>query len=120
VAQRLDNAQLGGTVLGEFHSDLFKVGVGTAHHDAAGTVGRVHPTGEEEAGACFLQAVEVARRQRAKSCELRAATSLARLWQQQGKRKEARRMPTEIYNWSTEGFDTKDLRDAGALLKELA
>jgi hypothetical protein len=45
---------------------------------------------------------------------------LARLWQQQGKKEEARRMPTEIYNWSTEGFDTKDLRDAGALLKELA
>jgi predicted ATPase len=62
----------------------------------------------------------VARRQQAKSWELRAATSLARLWQQQGKRAEARELLAPIYDWFTEGFDTADLCDARALLEELA
>jgi predicted ATPase len=62
----------------------------------------------------------VARQQEAKSLELRAATSLARLWQQQGKRDEARQLLAEVYGWFTEGFDTKDLQDAKALLRELA
>jgi predicted ATPase len=56
----------------------------------------------------------------AKSFELRATTRLARLWQQQGKKTEAWQMLTEIYNWFTEGFDTADLKDAKALLEELA
>jgi len=56
----------------------------------------------------------------AKSFELRATTSLARLWQQQGKKAEARQMLTEIYGWFTEGFDTADLKEAKALLEELA
>ena len=65
-----------------------------------------------EAEACFRQALDVARRQQAKSWELRAAMSLARLWQQQGKRAEARELLAPIYGWFTEGFDTADLQDA--------
>jgi len=75
---------------------------------------------EKEAEECFLQAIEITRRQSAKSLELRAVMSLARLWQQQGKREEARRMLAEIYGWFTEGFDTADLKEAKALLDELA
>jgi predicted ATPase len=66
---------------------------------------------EEEAEACFHKAIEIARHQQAKSLELRAVMSLARLWQQQGKRDEARQMLAEIYGWFTEGFDTKDLQE---------
>jgi class 3 adenylate cyclase/predicted ATPase len=73
-----------------------------------------------EAEACFQQALETARELSARSFELRAATSLARLWQQQGRRVEARQLLAEIYNWFTEGFDTKDLQEAKALLQELA
>jgi len=73
-----------------------------------------------EAEECFHKAIEVARQQGAKSLELRAAMSLARLWQQQGKQHEARNMLSEIYNWFTEGFDTADLRAAKALLDDLA
>jgi predicted ATPase len=69
---------------------------------------------------CFQQAIEIAHSQQAKSWELRAAVSLARLWQQQGKQVEARTLLSEIYNWFTEGFDTKDMQDAKALLQELA
>jgi hypothetical protein len=72
----------------------------------------------EEAEACFQKAIEVARQQQAKSLELRAAMSLARLWQQ-GKKEEARAMLAEIYGWFTEGFGTKDLQEAKALLAEL-
>jgi ribosomal protein L40E len=75
---------------------------------------------EAEAETCFHGAIEIARRQRAKSFELRAVTSLARLWQQQGKNKEARKILAEIYGWFTEGFDTPDLKDAEALLDELS
>ena len=74
---------------------------------------------EGEAETCFHRAIEIARRQEAKSLELRAATSLTRLWQQQGKKEEAHKMLAEIYNWFTEGFDTKDLQEAKALLEEL-
>jgi len=73
-----------------------------------------------EAEACLHQALAIARRQQAKSWELRAAMSLARLWQHQGKRTEARQLLAEIYNWFTEGFDTADLQEARALLEELA
>ncbi|HVQ38509.1 MAG TPA: hypothetical protein VMS31_13305, partial [Pyrinomonadaceae bacterium] len=72
------------------------------------------------AEACFHQAIEIARRQRAKSWELHAALSLARLWQKQGKRMEARDMLTEIYGWFSEGFETFDLLQAGTLLDELS
>jgi tetratricopeptide (TPR) repeat protein len=94
----------------------------------------------EEAEECFCQALDVARRQEAKSLELQAATSLARLWQQQAlklgaegleqgarntqhatrnKLKAAHKMLSEVYNWFTEGFDTKDLQEAKALLTSL-
>jgi predicted ATPase len=66
------------------------------------------------------RALDVARRQEAKSLELRAAMSLSRLWQQQGQRVEARQLLAEIYGWFTEGFDTADLQEAKALLEELA
>jgi predicted ATPase len=72
-----------------------------------------------EAEACFLKAINIARQQQAKSWELRASVSLARLWQQQGKHAEAHQMLAEIYHWFTEGFDTKDLQEAKALLDEL-
>jgi predicted ATPase len=74
---------------------------------------------EVEPEAYFQKALAIARRQHAKSLELRAATSLARLWQQQGKRREAHRLLSEVYTWFTEGFDTKDLQEAKALLGEL-
>jgi len=74
---------------------------------------------EAEAEACFLKAIEIARHQQAKSLELRAAMSLARLWQQQGKQAEAHHLLAEIYGWFTEGFDTKDLQEAKTLLEEL-
>ena len=75
---------------------------------------------EAEAEASLHKAIEVARDQSAKSWELRATTSLARLWQKQGKQEEARRVLAEIYGWFTEGFDTRDLQEAEALLAELA
>ena len=73
-----------------------------------------------EAEACFRQALEVARRQEAKSLELQAVMSLCRLWQQQGKKDEARQLLAEVYGWFTEGFDTADLKEAKALLDELS
>jgi class 3 adenylate cyclase/predicted ATPase len=73
-----------------------------------------------EAEACLHQALDVARRQGAKSLELRTAMSLSRLWQQYGKRAEARQLLAPIYGWFTEGFDTADLQDAKALLEELS
>ncbi len=75
---------------------------------------------EAEAGFCFHQALSVARNQHVKSWELRAATSLARLWQSQDKRQDAYDLLAPVYNWFTEGFDTADLQDAKALLDELA
>ena len=78
-----------------------------------------NPQVEAEAEACFLKAIEIARRQQAKSLELRAVMSLSRLWQQQGKKREAHELLAEIYNWFTEGFDTRDLQEAKALLAEL-
>ncbi|HEV8150541.1 MAG TPA: hypothetical protein VGP61_10195, partial [Gemmatimonadales bacterium] len=73
----------------------------------------------DDAESCFLQAIEVARSRKAKSLELRAATSLSRLWAGQGKVREARALLSGIYNWFTEGFDTGDLIDAKSLLEEL-
>jgi len=73
-----------------------------------------------QAETCFQQALAIARRQQAKSWELRTAMSLSRLWQHQGKRAEAHELLAPIYGWFTEGFDTADLQDAKALLEELA
>ena len=78
-------------------------------------------TGEHaEAASWFQRAIDTARSQQAKSLELRAATSLARLWRDQGKRAEAHDLLAPVYGWFTEGFDTADLKDAKALLDELA
>ena len=73
-----------------------------------------------KAEAYFERALTVARQQQAKSWELRAAMSLARLWRDQGKRDEARELLAPVYGWFTEGFDTRDLKEAKALLEELA
>jgi predicted ATPase len=73
-----------------------------------------------EAEGYFLKAIEVARRQQAKSLELRAVMSLSRLWQQQGKQQEAHALLADIYGWFTEGFDTKDLQEAKALSEALS
>jgi predicted ATPase len=78
------------------------------------------PDPQGEAEACFLKAIDIACKQQAKSWELRASTSLARLWQSQGKKAEAHKLLSDVYNWFTEGFDTKDLQEAKALLDELA
>jgi predicted ATPase/class 3 adenylate cyclase len=75
---------------------------------------------ERAAEDCFHRALDVARRQQAKSLELRAAMSLSRLWQRQGKRDDARELLAPLYGWFTEGFDTADLQEARALLDELA
>jgi predicted ATPase len=72
-----------------------------------------------EVEACFQQALAIARRQQAKSLALRAAMSLSRLWQQQGKRVAACELLAPIYGWFTEGFDTADLQEAKALLEAL-
>ena len=74
---------------------------------------------EEDAEECFRKAIDIARRQQTKSLELRATMSLVRLWQQRSKQHVAHKMLFEIYNWFTEGFDTKDLQEAKALLQEL-
>ena len=75
-------------------------------------------TPQAEAETWLQRALDVARRQEAKSLELRAAMSLARLWQQQGKQVEARELLAPVYSWFTEGFDTADLQEAKAMLEE--
>jgi predicted ATPase len=72
-----------------------------------------------EAETCFRRALDVARHQQAKSLELRAAMSLARLWQEQGKRDRAYELLAPVYGWFTEGLDTADLQEAEELLEEL-
>ena len=74
---------------------------------------------EKDADACFQRAIEIAKNQQAKSFELRASSCLARLWQQQNKKAEAKRLLMEIYHWFSEGFDIIDLQQAKALLDEL-
>jgi predicted ATPase len=75
---------------------------------------------EQEVEECFGKALEISRQQQAKSLELRAVMSLIRLWQQLGQKDQARQMLAEIYGWFSEGFDTKDLKDAKALLEQLS
>jgi len=74
----------------------------------------------DEAERCFRAAIDLARARTEKSLELRAATSLARLWQRQGKRDDARRLLGNVYGWFTEGFDTADLRAARGLLEDVS
>jgi len=88
-------------------------------HRLKGELLLAHSQDRREAETCFQDAHAVARHQKAKSLELRAATSLSRLWQQQGKRSEARDLLAPIYGWFTEGFDTADLQEAKVLLDEL-
>jgi len=80
----------------------------------------IHPLAQFSPEACFLKAIDIAQKQQAKSLELRATVSLARLWQTQGKTAEAQQRLAEIYGWFTEGFDTKDLQEAKGLLEELS
>jgi predicted ATPase len=75
---------------------------------------------EHQAEACFDRSLSISRRQQAKSLELRAAMSLSRLWQQQGKWTEAHELLAPLYGWFTEGFDTADLQEAKALLEEVS
>ena len=87
----------------------------------AGDIALMSPERDEaKAEAYFERALAVARAQQAKSWELRAAVSMARLWREQGKRDEARELLAPVYGWFTEGFDTPDLKQAKALLDELA
>ena len=87
----------------------------------AGEIALLPPEPDAAKGeAYFERALAIAREQQAKSWELRAAMSMARLWRDQGKRNEARNLLTPVYNWFTEGFDTLDLKEAKALLGELA
>jgi predicted ATPase len=81
--------------------------------------GELSPNPQAEAEVSFRRALEIARHQQAKSLELRVATSLARLWQEQGKKAKAWRLLSKIYGWFTEGFDRKDLQEAKALLERL-
>jgi predicted ATPase len=87
----------------------------------AGELALVGPQPDEmRAAAYFERALSIARQQQAKSWELRASISLARLWRDQGKEQQARELLTPVYGWFTEGFDTRDLKEANALLEELA
>jgi pentatricopeptide repeat protein len=90
-------------------------------HRIAGEIALVAPErGAAKAQEFFQHALTVARQQQAKSWELRAAMSMARLWRDQGKRDEARDLLAPVYGWFTEGFDTLDLKEAKALLEELS
>ena len=89
-------------------------------HRIAGEIALMSPEPDAaKAEACFERALAVARQQQAKSWELRAAMSMARLWRDQGKRQQAHDLLAPIYGWFTEGFDTRDLKEAKALLAEL-
>jgi predicted ATPase len=89
-------------------------------HRIAGKIALKSPEPDvEKAKAHFERALAVARRQQAKSWELRASVSLARLWRDQGKVQQARELLAPVYGWFTEGFDTRDLKEAKALLEEL-
>jgi predicted ATPase len=88
-------------------------------HRLKGELLQMQRADNDEIESCFLHALDIARRQEAKSLELRAAMSLSRLWQTQGRAPEARQLLAEIYGWFSEGFDTADLQEAKALLAEL-
>jgi predicted ATPase len=84
-----------------------------------GSSAEASPAVEKEAEECFRKSIEIARQQEARSFELRAVTSLSRLWKLHGKNAEARQRLVEIYGWFSEGFDTANLKEARALLEEL-
>jgi predicted ATPase len=90
-------------------------------HRMSGEIALLTPrSGRSDAEACFERALAISRQQQAKSFELRAAMSLARLWRDHGKVQQAREVLAPVYGWFTEGFDTRDLKEAKALLEELA
>jgi predicted ATPase len=95
------------------------LGAGSSSPQAPSLKSHVPMAVVEEAEGYFLKAIEIAQKQQAKSWELRASTSLAQLWQRQGKKKDAHTMLSKIYHWFSEGFDTRDLQEAQALLAEL-
>jgi predicted ATPase len=89
-------------------------------HRLAGEIALCLPVPDAmKAGACFECALEIARAQRAKSWELRAAMSMARLWRDQGRRQQAYDLLAPVYGWFTEGFETLDLKEAKSLLEQL-
>ena len=117
VASALDLIQTRGSRMWEAEVHRLRGALLLAQHGP----GQTPPAARvEEAAACFQRALEVARQRQARAWELRAATSLARLWQQQGRLEAARAVLAPVYGWFTEGFDTADLREAKALLDELA
>jgi predicted ATPase len=121
---RIGQPQEGFQVLEEGFASVAKSGeqaAGPSLHDVKGELLLVqNPSDVTEAERCFRTAIEIARGQSARSAELRATTSLARLLAKQGRRDEARTLLAEIYGWFTEGFDTPNLKNAKALLDELS
>jgi predicted ATPase len=121
---RIGKADAGMTSLAEAMASAEKIGANwwTAdmHRLKGELLFKLSPENLVEVETCYNHALKVARRQKAKSLELRAAMSLSRLWQQQGKQEEANQLLSEIYGWFTEGFDTADLKEAKFLLEELA
>ena len=97
----------------------WRLETGSSFPQASSLKPLVSPAVEQEAEEYFLTAIAISQKQQAKSLELRAVMSLARLWQQQGKTAEARQVLADIYGWFTEGFETKDLQEARALIEEL-
>ncbi len=98
---------------------LAPAGGGARNGARAGTLSHGRPDGADQAEASFETALEIARRQGARSLELRAALGLGRLWRRQGRAAQARRLLAETYGWFAEGQGTRDLREARALLEEL-
>jgi predicted ATPase len=123
VHTRADQAVTGLKLLSEALGEAKQTGVRWIEaelHRLQGELQLALPEGDRsEAEACFRQALAVAGEQQAKLWELRAASSLARLWRDQGKRAQARDLLAPIYHWFTEGFDTADLKGANELLEEL-
>jgi predicted ATPase len=123
IHARLGDPAAGLQVLEEARSEVARVEVRlfeAEFHRVEGELRYLAGAPEAEVTACFAEALTVARRQEARSFELRAATSLARLWRDQGRRAQARDLLAPLYGWFTEGFETADLKDAKALLDELA
>jgi predicted ATPase len=110
---RVDEALALAAETGERWSDAF------LHRCRGEILLRRDPANTTPAEEAFLTAIAVAQQQKARSFELRAAMSMARLWRDQGKRNEARDLLAPVYDWFTEGFDTRDLKEAKALLDEL-
>ncbi len=119
----MDQPAAGLTVLAEALTLADQTGEGVYEPEISRLKGALllqqSPDNHTEAHACFQHALDMARAQQARSLELRAATSLARLWQQQGKCTVARELLAPVYGWFTEGFDTTDLQEAKALLEAL-